>query len=149
MLERSSPSTLTWAMPPSTEFMAQERNCVSLFNVESSAYEHSDVRAGNRIAFPAGIEQSLTAGLPVIPARNQTGPFWPCAQFAPVLSLIGLMLEGICANHCHHFDDHSPYVEPYGLEFIENTPGFMLSATAWGITVTMQSSNTNANRING
>src|SRR5690242_1920525 len=78
---------------------------------------------------PAGIEQlRTTAGGPGgknVPARNQTSPDCPTAQFAPVVSRTGLLAGGGSYAHLNHLALHSPYVRPPGAEFgVRTTPGF-------------------------
>jgi hypothetical protein len=64
----------------------------------------------------AGTVQVRTADPPVVPARNQAGPAWPCAQFLPVVSVAGLIGPGIEYNQVCHLAAHSPNVSPYGFE---------------------------------
>ena len=70
------------------------------------------MKTGNIIAFPEGIVQVRSATPPNVPARNHTGPSWPCAQFTPVLSFRGFLFVGTETAHCHHFALHSPWDLP-------------------------------------
>ena len=43
---------------------------------------------------------------------------------------MGLSASVFESHHCHHSPVQLEYDKPYGLDSIENTPGFMLSAMA-------------------
>jgi hypothetical protein len=85
---------------------------------------------GKKSAVPAGtVQERVAVPPPAVPAKNQTLPLWPSAQFAPVGSSRGLTGVGADSAHCHHVADHSPYECPYGFALGGSTPGFVFAAS--------------------
>src|SRR5262245_4189462 len=73
-----------------------------------TAAPQSEFKIGKNNAFPAGtVQLRVTGSPPLVPAKKNTGPNCCSAQFAPVVSAIGLLAAGIDNTHCHHWALHS------------------------------------------
>ena len=113
------PSTVTFNVAvsiPSAMLAAQLRNLQTSLpkNGGSSRVEHSTLRVGKRIAFPAGTTQPSRVTAPTrLPARKNTGPFgWSLPHSTPERADCGFSDKGIARAHCHQAADQSPYVRP-------------------------------------